>query len=312
MKNKQRKVYGIGETIYDIIFKDGKPVTGHPGGSTFNCMISLGRCGVNGAFISETGKDQIGDLIIKFLEDNNLSGKYVNQFPDGKSALALAFLDENNDAVYDFYKDYPNQRLELELPQLTKDDILVFGSFFALNEKVRPIVKKLIEQAYEAGAILYYDPNYRKGHVVNRDVLMETLIENFKCATIIRASDEDFANVYPNLSLDKVYKELSQYCPNLICTANKENVALYTKEFKTSYPVPQIEALSTVGAGDSFNAGFVYSLVENNIKKEDIPNLSESTWAKLIQSAISFSSTVCMSYENYVSKEFAENLKLLR
>ena len=113
---KNRKVYGIGETVYDIIFKDGKPITGHPGGSTFNCMISLGRCGVDVAFISETGNDMVGDLIIQFLEDNNLSGKYVNQFDDGKSALALVFLDENSDAVYNFYKNYPSQRLELELP----------------------------------------------------------------------------------------------------------------------------------------------------------------------------------------------------
>ena len=70
---------------------------------------------------------------MKFLEDNNLSGQYVNQFEGGKSALSLAFLNENNDAVYDFYKDYPRQRLELELPVLNKDDILVFGSFFALR-----------------------------------------------------------------------------------------------------------------------------------------------------------------------------------
>ncbi|MDF1550102.1 MAG: PfkB family carbohydrate kinase [Bacteroidales bacterium] len=308
MNNTQRKVYGIGETIYDIIFKNGKPVTGHPGGSTFNCMISLGRCGVNGAFISETGRDQIGNVIVKFLQENNLSGRYVNQFKGGKSALALAFLDENNDAVYDFYKDYPNQRLEIELPVFNKNDILVFGSFFALNQAVRPIVKRLIEQANSAGAIIYYDPNYRSTHLPNRDDLITTLIENFKLSTIIRGSDEDFGHIYPGMALDVVYGEISQHCPNLICTANKSSVGIFTKHFKTQYPVPEIEPLSTIGAGDSFNAGFVYALIKNKVGIDDIPNLSEEIWADMVNTAITFSSEVCMSYENYVSWEFAKEL----
>ena len=40
-----RKVIGIGETVFDIIFKNGQPISGRPGGSVFNAMISLGRMG---------------------------------------------------------------------------------------------------------------------------------------------------------------------------------------------------------------------------------------------------------------------------
>jgi fructokinase len=307
-ENTNRCVFGIGETIYDIIFKDGKPITGHPGGSTYNCMISLGRCGIKGAMISETGKDIIGDIIIKFLEENNISGKYVNQFDGGKSALALAFLNDNNDAVYNFYKDYPNQRLQIEPPIIKTEDILVFGSFFALNKQVRPLVKKIIEQTNHSGAIIYYDPNYRATHLTNRDELIDTLIENFKLSTIIRASDEDFSNIYPGKNLDEIYNEISPYCPNLICTANKNEVSVFTKNFKLQLPVPQINTLSTIGAGDSFNAGFIYALINNNIMPEGINNLSRETWTNLINTAILFSSEVCMSYENFVSNEFAGRL----
>ena len=48
-----RKVIGIGETILDIIFRDDQPIGAVPGGSVFNGLISLGRVGVNAAFISE-------------------------------------------------------------------------------------------------------------------------------------------------------------------------------------------------------------------------------------------------------------------
>lgn len=48
-----RKVIGIGETVLDIIFKDGKPIEAVPGGSTFNGIVSLGRAGVKTTFISK-------------------------------------------------------------------------------------------------------------------------------------------------------------------------------------------------------------------------------------------------------------------
>ena len=54
-----RKIIGIGETILDVIFKDGQPTQAVPGGSTFNSMISLGRLGIPVRFITEIGNDTV-------------------------------------------------------------------------------------------------------------------------------------------------------------------------------------------------------------------------------------------------------------
>ena len=67
-----RKVIGIGETVLDIIFKNDQPTVAVPGGSVFNCLISLGRAGINASFISETGNDRIGRTIINFLKENGV------------------------------------------------------------------------------------------------------------------------------------------------------------------------------------------------------------------------------------------------
>ena len=123
-----RKVIGIGETILDIIFKDDQPHAAVPGGSVFNGLISLGRLGVPVLFISETGNDYVGDLIRRFMEQNHISTEFVDRFPDGKSPISLAFLDEQNNANYTFYQNYPKQRLEVPLPPIEEDDIFVFGS----------------------------------------------------------------------------------------------------------------------------------------------------------------------------------------
>ena len=65
-------------SIIDIIFKDGKPLNAVPGGSAFNAIISLGRCGVNSTFISEAGNDRIGDCVINFLNSTESIDNQAN------------------------------------------------------------------------------------------------------------------------------------------------------------------------------------------------------------------------------------------
>ena len=160
-----RKVIGIGETILDIIFRNGQPTAAVPGGSVFNGIVSLARTGVPVSFISETGNDRVGNTILQFMQDSGMSTEYVNVFPDGKSPVSLAYLNEHGDAEYIFYKDYPKQRLDVVFPKLEEDDIVVFGSYFALNPVLRDKVQDLLEQAREKKAIVYYDPNFRSSHI---------------------------------------------------------------------------------------------------------------------------------------------------
>ena len=150
-----QKVIGIGETVLDIIFKNEQPIGAVPGGSTFNCLISLGRSGVKASLVSETGNDHVGRRIIDFIEKNGVDASCVYVYPDSKSPVSLAFLNEKNDADYIFYKDHVNDRLEFSYPDIQKDDIVVFGSYFAVNPVIRPQVQAFLEYARNRGAILY-------------------------------------------------------------------------------------------------------------------------------------------------------------
>ncbi|MBN2659907.1 MAG: carbohydrate kinase, partial [Tannerellaceae bacterium] len=175
-----RKVIGIGETILDIIFKDNQPHAAVPGGSVFNGLISLSRLGVSVLFISEIGNDRVGDIIGAFLEENNITTDYIDRFPDGKSPVSLAFLDDQNNANYIFYKDYPKQRLDVPLPRINEDDIFVFGSYYALNPVLRERMVEFIQYAKERKAIIYYDPNFRKAHAHEAIRLTPTVLDNLE------------------------------------------------------------------------------------------------------------------------------------
>ena len=306
-----RKLNGIGETIFDIIFRGDQPTAAVPGGSVFNGIVSLGRAGIPISFISETGNDHVGNIILQFMRDNHIPTDHVNVFPDGKSPVSLAFLNNQSDAEYIFYKNYPKQRLDVVYPKLEEDDIVVIGSYYALNPVLRDKVMELLDQAREKKAIVYYDPNFRSSHKEEAIKLAPTIIENLEYANIVRGSQEDFFYMYNLREADKIYKDkIKFYCPNFLCTAGAEQISLRTQSISKEYPIPPLEAVSTIGAGDNFNAGIIYGLLKYDVRYEDLNQIDESTWDKIIRCGMDFAAEVCKSFSNSVSKEFAEKLML--
>lgn len=269
-------------------------------------MISLGRLNVPVSFISELGNDRVGDMIRDFMEDNHITTEFVDRFPDGKSPISLAFLDDDKNANYIFYKDYPAQRLEVPLPKIEKDDIFVFGSYYSLNPVLRTRMVEFLQYAQERKAIIYYDPNFRKAHAHEAIRLMPTVLENLEFADIVRGSDEDFQNLYGKSDAQEVYKEHIQfYCDRFLTTHGANGVNLHTRNFTRHFDSPQIQPLSTIGAGDNFNAGIIYGLLKYDVRHADLPSLDQDTWGKIIRCGMDLASEVCQSYDNYISKEFA-------
>ena len=73
----KRMIAGIGETVLDMVLKDGKPLAAVPGGSVFNAMVSLGRTaavqfpGVEIRMVSRMGRDTVADIISSFMEERS-------------------------------------------------------------------------------------------------------------------------------------------------------------------------------------------------------------------------------------------------
>lgn len=305
-----RKVIGIGETILDIIFRNNQPSAAVPGGSVFNGIISLGRMNVEVCFISEIGNDKVGSIIKSFMEENNVKTNYINIFPDGKSPVSLAFLNDKSDAEYTFYKDYPKQRLDVTFPIINEDDIVIFGSFYALNPALREKMTELLDYAKERKAIIYYDPNFRSTHKYEAMRLTPTIIENLEYADIVRGSDQDFENMYGLANINKIYiDKIKFYCPNFLCTAGSKDISLRTLSLSKEYQVEPLEAVSTIGAGDNFNAGIIYGMLKYDVRYRDLNNMSEALWDKVILCGKDFSANVCMSFNNSISPEFAQQYK---
>ncbi|MDR1729128.1 MAG: carbohydrate kinase [Prevotellaceae bacterium] len=304
-----RKIIGIGETVFDIIFKNNQPISAKPGGSIYNALISLGRLKLPAVFISETGEDCVGNIIKNFLEENGVSSQYIYTFDRGKTPLALAFLDEQQKADYLFYQEYPDKRLDYTMPEINENDIVLIGSYFALNPVLRNNLLEILQFAQARKAIIYYDVNFRKAHIHEVRHLMPALLENFEFADIIKGSDEDFEHIYNEQDACLTYREhIEFYCKNFICTQGEKGATVFGKNFHKKYPVNPIVPVSTVGAGDSFNAGIIFGLIKHRIILDDLKTgIPEEKWDNIVKCAIDFSAFVCTTYDNYISTEFARD-----
>ena len=304
--NRMPRIFTIGETTYDILFKDGNPSGGCGGGSAFNSAISLGRCGLPVSLISTFGKDRIGDLAFKMLDENKVDVSLINRF-EGGSRVALAFFDQNQNPEYSFYpasvEATPNYPAPLE------NDIILLGSSFALRDTGRDALLNFLKKCRGKGCIIIYDPNARK-HLAHDPYLMKKIMENISLATIVKGSDEDFRFIINKSEGSAVYKLIQRTGPRyLFYTKGHGGAELFTPDLHLEMKAKKISVVSSIGAGDNYSAGIVFGLFNKLRQNTPLNNFNYIDWNYIMALGNSFAANVCQSSENYISLEMAEKFK---
>ena len=197
-----------------------------------------------------------------------------------------------------------------KLPEPTGNDIVLFGSFFSLTDGIHEKLVAFLAAARLNNALIMYDPNFRKPHLPELPEVLPRILENISAADIIRGSDEDFLHLFgvrePRDAYARIRTRDNQV---LIYTCSNQAVSILTGKQAISVVVPKIEPVSTIGAGDSFNAGLIYGFITMGIDREKIPDLSSGDWEWIVGNAIRFSQNVCMSLDNYISHDFLISLE---
>jgi fructokinase len=286
-------------------------VSSKAGGSLLNSAVSLARAGIRAELITEYGKDKAGNIIDDFLLENKVGTSYIARYGSGKTAIALAFLDDTRDADYSFYKQYPRKRLDLQLPVPGEEDIVLFGSSYSVSDVVHKTIHQWVKKARNNKALIIYDPNFRKPHLSEIEKVRPRILDNIHLSHIVRGSDQDFLNIFAIADPFEVIRYLRQNeCRNLIMTRNKETVLAWFGNLSSTFRVTDVQPMvSTIGAGDAFNAGIVFSIVHDGIYPSDLVDLSQLKAERMIRTGIGFAAEVCRSPENYIPVDFGNRLK---
>lgn len=274
-----------------------------------NSAVSIGRAGAEVFLLTEFADDEVGNMICRFLNENSVSAEHISIYPDRKSSLSLAFLNRYNDAVYSFYEDFPEKRCLKTDIDLRPDDIVMFGSILAVSKETGAGLREFLITAKRAGSIILYDPNFRAPYMQKPEA-KKMISQNIGYADIVRASDEDMKNIEGICNADDAYGYVRDNgCMCLIYTAGSKGVCLRTPSVSKYYHTPEVTTVSTVGAGDSFNAGIVCQLLREDVSFEKPETIPEPVWDRIIGRGIDFASDVCKRSENYISETFAAGIK---
>ena len=254
-----------GEALIDFLprqLADGtdvfQPVNG---GSVYNTAIALGRLGVEVALFAGISTDFFGDSLRDGLKASQVSPDYL-RLKDLHTTLALVKLSQGH-ARYSFIDEGSAGRMltKGDLPRLPASvTALHFGSISLIPEPCGTTYETLLKRSAKT-KVICLDPNIRPTVIKDRRKHMARLYRLMALADIVKISDEDVKWMTGSDDLAKAAKLFLRKGAKVIAiTKGGEGCLVSTKRFSFELSAPQVKVADTVGAGDTFTAGFLADL----------------------------------------------------
>lgn len=254
-------VVGMGEALWDVL-PEGKKI----GGAPANFAYHVSQFGLPSRVVSAVGNDPLGREIVE-----NFTSKGLNHlieevpYPTGTVQVEI---DPAGVPQYDIKENvaWDNIPYTARLEALAGQTRAVcFGSLAQRNVVSRNTINRFLDAMPQtADSLVVFDVNLRQGFYTK-----EILCNSMKRCNILKINDEELVTVsrmfgYPGIDLqDKCWILLGKYnLRMLILTCGINGSYVFTPGNVSFQPTPKVEVADTVGAGDSFTAAFIASLLK--------------------------------------------------
>ena len=252
----ERVIVVVGEALVDLVVDGNGAVTAALGGAPVNTARACGRLGADVSFGGAISVDRFGSMLAAQLAADNVALDLVERC-DEPTTLAVAELDERGTASYRFYLDgtsAPSYTTKLED---RRPDWLFTGGLGLVFEPMADTVEVMLDDR-PAGCAVMVDFNCRPRVVRDRERYLSRLDRVAARADVVKVSDEDVAYLTPGVaSLDAARTLLARGPRAVLLTAGGAAVHVLTTSGEMEVPVPRVDVVDTIGAGDSFSGGFL-------------------------------------------------------
>jgi fructokinase len=283
-----------GEALIDMLprhLDDGSEVfLPVPGGALFNTAVALGRLGEEVSFLSGISTDIFGEKLIAYLEESGVGTEYCVRSPR-PTTLAFVTLKSGN-AQYSFVDENTAGRM-LEtsaLPSLpTSIQAFHFGAISLIPEPCGATFEELMARHHQT-SVMSLDPNIRPGFVTDEKAYRDRLLRMIKMSDIVKVSEEDLAWLEPSGGFESLSRAWIDAGVSIVTlTKGADGVRSVTRTLDVTVPSKRVTVVDTVGAGDTFNAGFLASLrKQGGLHKQDLKSIDEKT----LRTALDFAALV--------------------
>ncbi|MEO1536471.1 MAG: carbohydrate kinase [Pseudomonadota bacterium] len=255
----------------------------HAGGAVFNTAIALGRLRVPTGFFSGLSTDLFGAMLEESLAASNVDARFAAR-SDRPTTLAFVRLVDGH-ATYAFYDENTAGRLltDADLPSTTGVDAMFFGGISLVVEPCATAYEALMLRE-AAERVTMIDPNIRPGFINDEDRYRARITRMMAAADIVKVSDEDLTWLRGPGDMNARAEEVRAMGPAIVLVtrgalgANAYHAGGHL--FVESWSATVVD---TVGAGDTFNAGFLASLHEQGaLNKAALRTLSEGALTEAV------------------------------
>lgn len=288
MTNKKYDVVALGELLIDFtengLSEQGNPLLeANPGGAPCNVLSMLQKLGDKTAFIGKVGNDGFGHLLTKAVQEQGIDTTGLVYDNDVHTTLALVLKKENGDRDFAFYRnpgaDMNLKEEEVNESLIASSSIFHFGTLSLTDESVKKATQKAVKVAKENGLTITFDPNLREPLWRSLEEAHEQVAWGLQQADVVKISDNEITWFTGMDNYDEGIAFLQKEYPNLklICLSmgGDGSKAVY-RDIHVAYPAFLQEAtIETTGAGDTFCACMIHTVLENGIDHLDEEKLIE-------------------------------------
>jgi fructokinase len=249
-----------GEALIDLVIDATGSVTAVPGGAPFNVARMVARLGGDCQFVGKLSDDGFGEQLRAALVQDGVRIAVADPTP-APTTLAIARLNAVGAAEYKFYLERTSaaELTAADVPAEILDgcNAIALGGLGLL---IDPSASSLIEliRHRPPGATILLDPNCRPAAVTDLVAYREMIDTVLRQVDIVKVSTDDLELLRPDQRRLTAARNLLDLGPAaVLVTDGPAPATVLTESSERSIPVPVVEVVDTIGAGDAFVAGFL-------------------------------------------------------
>lgn len=233
------------------------------GGSAANTIVGLARLGCKVGFVGKIADDHEGQLQIECFKKEGVNTDGIIRSAKGKSGVCLGFVDKKGQRAL-YLSPGVNDSIEFEeisAPYITDTWFLHLSSFVGetslrTQKKLMGFLPESIKVSFDPGSIYAQKGLSAIEPIVQRSfVMMPNAIE--------------LELLTGKTSISEGAQKLIDMGVKIVAVKMGDKGCYVTNgEEKKTIPPYKVTAVDTTGAGDAFDTGFLYGLIQNRSLEE--------------------------------------------
>ncbi|WP_096437288.1 sugar kinase [Alteribacter populi] len=246
------------------------------GGAELNFAIGCSRLGLKSGWISKLGKDEFGRYIYNFVRGEGIDVSQVELVEGYPTSLNFKeILEDGSGSTFYYRNQSPTSLLTegcIDEDYIKNADILhITGVFAAIDKKNPGILKHAVQIAKENGVKVSMDPNLRL-KLWSLEEAKEALFDLLPNVDILLAGEEEAEHLLGTKPVEEYIEFFKGFgIEDIVIKRGEQGSVGWRKhELVHAPPAKPKKVVDTVGAGDGFNAGYIYSYLHGKELEESL------------------------------------------